>query len=332
MPRRTIRSNERSLRQPSTRTQPGRSSGVVRSQDGVPPEPVQAGEQPGHWYTRLPLWLTTALTASLLGALLLALPLLFPLQGTGGLPSRARRTSATAPAPTGWQVYLPAVEGKRSPTATTATPSATRQPSATATKVSTPTPEEEATLEPTASDPEITATDEEETPAPENDEPTAEPEPTEEPTLTPTEEPTLIPTATPLPNPHEARLLQVIDSAIIEVEFGGQTWRVRYQGITVPSPNSSDARLAEIGRRALELNRQLLQAQPLMLEQDVSDSDDEGNLLRYAWAGGVHIGLELVRQGLASVRLSAVDALYQDELYSAQLAAQRECLGLWACN
>ena len=41
---------------------------------------------------------------------------------------------------------------------------------------------------------------------------------------------------------------------------------------------------------------------------------------------------QLVRQGLASVRLSAVDALHQDELYSAQLAAQRECLGLWACN
>lgn len=297
------------------------------SQNATPPSFLQPGERPGHWYTRLPLWLTTALTASLLGTLLLALPLLFPLRGTGGLLSRARRTSATASSPAGGQVYLPAVEARSVTTATAPTPSATRRPSATVTfKIDSPTPEEEATLEPTASDPVIETLEEETPVAPENVEPTAEPEPSA------TEEPTLTPTATPLPNPHEARLLQVIDGAIIEVEFGGQQWRVRYQGITVPSQNSPDARLADLGQRALELNRQLLQSQPLMLEQDVSDSDEDGNLLRYAWAGGVHIGLELVRQGLASVRLSDVDALYQDELYSAQLTAQRECFGLWVCR
>lgn len=220
--------------------------------------------------------------------------------------------------------------GQRSPTAVL-TASATLRPTAITTlEPDYPAPAEEATLEPTA-DEAGTGTVEEATPEPPVSEESTT-EPTAEPTMIPTEEPTLTSTPTPLPNPHEARLLQVIDGGNIEVEFGGQQWRVRYQGITVPSPDSSDSRLAEIGRRALELNTQLLQTQPLMLEQDVSDSDAEGNLLRYAWAGGVNIGLELVRQGLASVRLSSVDALHQDELYSTQLAAQRECLGLWACN
>lgn len=326
MPRRIVRNSERNLRQPPPRSQPARTNGADRPQDTTPPPLGQPSEQPGHWYTRLPIWFTTALTASLLGALLLALPPLFTPRNTGGLPAQARRTSATASSPAGRSVYLPAVEARSVPT-TAPTPSGTRRPAATATiKIDTPTPEEEATLEPTVNDPDIEP-EEAETPEP----PEAE-DPTAESSATPTEEPTLIPTATPLPNPHEARLRQVIDGANIEVEFGGQQWRVRYQGITVPSQNSSDARLAEIGRRAMELTRQLLQSQPLLLEQDVSDSDEDGNLLRYAWAGGVHIGLELVRQGLASVRLSAVDALHQDELYSAQLTAQRECLGLWVCR
>jgi len=64
----------------------------------------------------------------------------------------------------------------------------------------------------------------------------------------------------------------------------------------------------------------------------VTEADADGALLRYVWADGRHVGLELVRQGLASVVLSESDTRYQDTLYAAQLAAQSECLGLWSCN
>lgn len=148
---------------------------------------------------------------------------------------------------------------------------------------------------------------------------------------TATPEPTLTPTPTPLPNPHEARLTGIIDGGTIEVEYGGQIHRVRMQGILVPNKDNADPRVADAGRRAEELTSLLLQGTPLLLEWDVTDADEDGALLRYVWAGGRHVGYELVRQGLASVRINETDTRYQDTLYAAQLAAQQECLGLWAC-
>ncbi|MHB1356007.1 MAG: thermonuclease family protein [Anaerolineae bacterium] len=333
MPRR-LYGNNRKIRQLAPRP-PSKGTDAGEDESGVD-QPQAFRERAGQWFARLPVWFMTAFSASLLGLLLLAGPFYLLERGSDAAAGLVGRTLSAVGV--NGQTALRTIQVQRS--ATAPTPTTTRRPTSTATRlIATPTPQEtsapeptvEAIAEATASEPDVEQPDEGTTNEAVN-EATAEPEPTSEPSATPTEEPTVVPSATPLPNPHEARLLQVIDSAIIEVEFGGQTWRVRYHGIIVPSPGSADTRLAEIGRRALELSSQLLQAQPLLLEHDVTDNDDDGNLLRYAWAGGVHVGLQLVRQGLASVRLSSVDAMYQDELYGAQLAAQAECLGLWACG
>ncbi|MHB9031669.1 MAG: thermonuclease family protein [Anaerolineae bacterium] len=305
--------------------------GRKRNQEPAPPEglavwtdslvdsggPALARDEPA---MRIPVWLLVLVLTVWISVILVTAAYLVA-YAVGGLPSLSTRLVSAPPgSPT--PAVTAAVPGITATATRTRIPTYTPRP-----RTAAPTP----TLEPS---PEPTAVEEygNESPAgeeaPPADEPTAEPT-VELPTEIPTETP--VPSPTPLPNPHEARLVGVIDGATIEVEYGGQTYRVRFQGILVPNKDNPDARLADIGRRAEELTTLLVQATPLMLEWDATDADSDGALLRYVFAGGHHVGLELVRQGLATVVLSLTDARYQDTLYTAQLAAQNECLGLWTC-
>ena len=73
----------------------------------------------------------------------------------------------------------------------------------------------------------------------------------------------------------------------------------------------------------------------VILERDVSDTDEEGRLLRHVWrqdGSGRYtlISAELVREGLALDVTSLPDVKYADELKAAQDAAKLDHIGLWA--
>jgi len=72
----------------------------------------------------------------------------------------------------------------------------------------------------------------------------------------------------------------------------------------------------------------------VMLEQDVSDTDAAGRLLRYVWLPGAGepalLNEELAGQGYIQVRPAAPDGKYQDRLRAAQQVAQAQRRGRWA--
>lgn len=263
---------------------------------------------------RIPLWLLVLIFTVWISALLVT-SLHLVAYAAGLLPASAAEAALQ---PTATFTAAPTLKPSATPTAT---------PRRVVTLYRSPTAQE-ATPEPTETLPAEEPAEEPVYEEPTEEELAAEPTP-ELPAETP--EPTLTPTATPLPNPYEAHLVGVVDGGTIEVEVQGQIYRVRFLGINVPNKDNEDARVAEVGRRAEELTSLLVQGSPLMLEWDVTDQAEDGALLRYVWADGRHVGLELVRQGLASVEINEADTRYQDALYSAQLAAQNECLGLWVC-
>ncbi len=161
--------------------------------------------------------------------------------------------------------------------------------------------------------------------------PTATQEPTEtQPTATPTRVPptfTATPqalTGTPTTGRTEARVALVIDGDTIEVEFGGHIYRVRYIGMNTPETDQPG------GSECAEVNRQLVEAQIVQLEKDVSETDRYGRLLRYVYIGDLFVNAELVRRGYAQAATYPPDVKYSDLFVQLEQEARSARRGLWA--
>ena len=130
-------------------------------------------------------------------------------------------------------------------------------------------------------------------------------------------------------NPSQARekvkVTRVVDGDTIEVD-GGRL--VRYLGINAPAftPYQEEA----FGREAYDHNKQLVEGKTVELEKDVSDTDDQGRLLRYVFVDGMFVNAEMVSQGFAKAQNSQVDLKYQEMFKTLQNDAKQAKLGLWA--
>lgn len=167
------------------------------------------------------------------------------------------------------------------------------------------------------------------------------PEATLEPTQVTTPEPTSPPTTSPQPTPvfgreptgpiQTATVASVTDGDTIRVLLDGQNVPVRYIGIDTPETQNG---VEWMGAEASAANAALVAGQQVILEKDVSETDQYGRLLRYVWVeqGGawLFVNLELLRRGFAHVTTYPPDVKYVDALFlPAQQAAREAGLGLW---
>ncbi len=124
--------------------------------------------------------------------------------------------------------------------------------------------------------------------------------------------------------PNTARVTQVIDGDTITIEGG---YRVRYIGIDTPEIYPD---LEAFGIEAREANRKLVEGKEVRLEQDVSETDKYGRLLRYVWVDDILVEAELVRQGLARAKAYPPDTKYQVYLEQMEAEAREAGRGIWA--
>jgi micrococcal nuclease len=126
-----------------------------------------------------------------------------------------------------------------------------------------------------------------------------------------------------------ARLAYVIDGDTIVLADGR---RVRLLQIDTPEPGSGECYSRAAGRELRRLlgteSRVVLEADPRLDQVDAYD-----RLLRYLWAGGRNLNLELVRRGAATVWLyDGERGRYAANLLAAGRAARAAKRGLWgAC-
>jgi len=113
---------------------------------------------------------------------------------------------------------------------------------------------------------------------------------------------------------------RVIDGDTFSVDGGG---RIRMAGINTPEV---DQYFYEEAKEALSL---MIDKTKVRLEQDITDTDKYGRLLRYVFAGDLFISLEMVKRGFANVFTVPPDVKYTDELLGAERYARENNLGLW---
>ena len=124
--------------------------------------------------------------------------------------------------------------------------------------------------------------------------------------------------------PDTARVVEVIDGDTIVIEGG---YLVRYIGIDTPEVYP---KAEAFGKEAWQANRTLVEGKQVRLEQDVSQTDRYGRLLRYVYVGDIFVNAELVRQGLAQAQAYPPDTKYQDYLEQMEEEAREAGRGIWA--
>ncbi len=124
--------------------------------------------------------------------------------------------------------------------------------------------------------------------------------------------------------PDTALVIQVIDGDTIVIEGG---YRVRYIGIDTPEIHPQRE---AYGMKALQANRELVEGKIVRLEQDVSQTDRYGRLLRYVYVDGIFVNAELVRLGLAEAKAYPPDIKHQEDLEELEAEARQAGRGIWA--
>ena len=128
----------------------------------------------------------------------------------------------------------------------------------------------------------------------------------------------------PPPQGDRARVTYVYDGDTVEVELRGERMKVRYIGVDTPEIDQP------YYEEALEANLQLVKNEDVILERDVSNTDQYGRLLRYVYlTDGTFVNAELLREGYG--RTINIPPDVSNERYFARLEdeARRNNLGIW---
>jgi micrococcal nuclease len=127
----------------------------------------------------------------------------------------------------------------------------------------------------------------------------------------------------------EAVVVRVIDGDTIEVDIEGNLFSVRYIGIDTPETVHPTKGEEPYGREASDKNKELVEGKIVLLEKDISETDQYGRLLRYVYTEDVFVNAELVRLGYAQVSTYPPDVMYQELFLDLQREAREAGYGLW---
>ena len=130
---------------------------------------------------------------------------------------------------------------------------------------------------------------------------------------------TLLPLACK-PSSQLVSITKVVDGDTIVIEGGDH---VRYIGIDAPEIN--EPYYAE----ATQMNKDLVEGRQVRLEEDVTDKDQYGRLLRYVYVGDTFVNAEMVRRGWAWSTAFPPDIKYQVYLEAMEKEARELKRGLW---
>lgn len=132
--------------------------------------------------------------------------------------------------------------------------------------------------------------------------------------------------------PNKGVVTDIIDGATIELESGGQTYRVRYLGVHLPEQGVIDESGNSLLRSALDYNRFLVGGREVELVRGQIDTDQQGNLLRYVYVGGELVNKTIIANGYATVSEFPSTFKFQTDFLIAEENARSDQRGVWTPN
>lgn len=132
---------------------------------------------------------------------------------------------------------------------------------------------------------------------------------------------------------YEVEVSRYIDGDTAEFYFNGESERFRFIIIDAPEIdrefNNHDPYAIESLERVEEL---LDNADTITVEFDNGEiQDDYARYLAYVYADDILLNVQLVEEGLASVRYTNTDnRKYIDDMYDAEETAKEQSLGIWS--
>ena len=138
----------------------------------------------------------------------------------------------------------------------------------------------------------------------------------------------------------EALVVRVQSGNTIDVQLAdGSTHRVRMIGINAPRIDAPEIGTECYGPEAAAFLADRVAGQMVRLEQEVSDTDASGRLLRHVWVWDAEAGMEislsitLVSQGYAEAQALPPDTMMAEDLLAAEADARSRKVGKWdACT
>ncbi len=134
----------------------------------------------------------------------------------------------------------------------------------------------------------------------------------------------------------EAVVVRVVDGDTIIIDRGRGEERLRYIGMDTPETVKPGSPVEWMGSEASAANRALVEGKTVVLEKDISETDQYARLLRYVWLlkDGTWrlVNLELVREGYARASTYPPDVKYADLYLAAQVDAREHDRGLWGAG
>lgn len=119
------------------------------------------------------------------------------------------------------------------------------------------------------------------------------------------------------------QVVQVIDGDTIIVKLDNINHSIRYIGIDAPGKETG------LGKKAFDQNISLVADKWVTLIKDVSETDQENQLLRYVFVGDIFVNYELIYQGFATAKIIPPDSVCGLTLHHAQIIAQQNLAGIW---
>jgi micrococcal nuclease len=117
----------------------------------------------------------------------------------------------------------------------------------------------------------------------------------------------------------EAQVTRVIDGDTIEVDIGGQSFKVSYIGMDTPESTSE---IEYFGPEATAFKVQMVEGKTVTLIKDASETDQFDRLLRYVIVGDFFVNYELVRQGFANTTTFPPDVACESVYLEAERLAR----------
>lgn len=124
------------------------------------------------------------------------------------------------------------------------------------------------------------------------------------------------------------RVKRVFDGDTVLLENGQ---KVRFLGVNTPEVEGRNKAAEPGGIEAKRWLESQLRGRKVWLQAGVEKQDKYGRLLAHVFTDeGVHLNLELVKNGLATVNIHPPNLRYSDEFLAQEALAEDKKLGIWA--